>query len=88
MLQEKRNGADFVTKNDKAITDSGAFLKETYLDNIWPSMKITWGTYKSQIGHRDAEAGYGCFRCHDEEHATESGETISQDCGLCHKMPD
>ena len=87
-LQEKRNGADFVTKNDKAITDSGTFLKETYLDNIWPTMKITWGTYKSQIGHRDAEAGYGCFRCHDEEHATDSGDTISQNCGLCHKEPE
>ena len=87
-LQEKRNGADFVTKNDKAITESGEFLKEAYLGNIWPAMKITWGTYKSQIGHQHADAGYGCFRCHDEEHATESGETISQDCGSCHKEPE
>ena len=87
-LQEKRNGADFAAKNDKAIADSGAFLQQAYLENIWPAMKVTWGTYKSQIGHQQAEAGYGCFRCHDEEHATKSGETITQDCGLCHKEPE
>jgi nitrate/TMAO reductase-like tetraheme cytochrome c subunit len=87
-LQEKRNGADFVTGNDKAITDSGVFLKKQYLDNIWPEMKITWGTYKNHIGHRYEKNGYGCFRCHDDEHATESGETISQDCGFCHKAPE
>ena len=87
-LQEKRNGADFAAIHDKAITDSGAFLKKAYLENIWPAMKVTWGTYKSQIGHRYADAGFGCFRCHDEEHATTSGATISQDCGLCHKEPE
>ena len=85
-LQETRNGSDFVSKNDQAIMESGAYVKEVYLDNIWPSMKVTWGTYKSQIGHQDT--GYGCFRCHDEEHVTGSGETISQDCDLCHKSPD
>jgi hypothetical protein len=87
-LQEKRSGIDFVTGNNKAITESGDFLKKQYLDNIWPAMKITWGTYKNHIGHRYEKDGYGCFRCHDDEHATESGETISQDCGFCHKAPD
>lgn len=87
-LQEKRNGAEFILSNIKAISDSGEFLKKQYLGNIWPEMKITWGTYKNHIGHRYAKEGYGCYRCHDDEHATESGETISQDCGLCHKEPD
>ncbi len=87
-LQEKRNGKDFVTKNEKAITDSAAYLRKVYLQNIWPKMKITWGTYRSEIGHHYADKGYGCFRCHDEEHLTDSGESITQDCGLCHKEPD
>jgi hypothetical protein len=87
-LQEKRNGKDFIAKNEKAIAKAAAYLKEEYLANIWPKMKITWGTYTSEIGHQHADQGFGCWRCHDEEHVTDSGETISQDCGLCHKEPE
>jgi len=86
-LQEKRNGKDFVGKNDQAITEAAAYLKTEYLNNIWPKMNITWGTYKSEIGHQNAQEGYGCFRCHDEEHLTDAGDSITQDCGLCHKEP-
>ena len=46
-------------------------------------MKITWGTYPSLLGH-DQTAG--CFRCHDEEHATADGKVITQDCSLCHNL--
>jgi hypothetical protein len=28
----------------------------------------------------------GCFRCHDEEHASTDGALLSQDCGLCHTV--
>ena len=28
----------------------------------------------------------GCFRCHDEQHATKDGKTISQDCATCHSL--
>lgn len=54
---------------------------QAYAPNVNPELKIEWGTYPDHIGHR--EAG-GCFRCHDGEHATASGRTISQDCELCH----
>jgi hypothetical protein len=49
--------------------------------NVFPHMKITWGTYKSFLGHVDDG---GCFRCHDGLHASSSGETISDDCETCH----
>jgi len=87
-LQEKRNGKNFVNQNEKVIAKTAAYLKEEYLANIWPKMKISWGTYRSEIGHQHADKGFGCFRCHDEEHMTESGDTITQDCGLCHKEPE
>jgi NapC/NirT cytochrome c family, N-terminal region len=87
-LQEKRNGKDFVSQNEQAILKTAAYLKEEYLGNVWPKLKISWGTYKSEIGHQHADKGFGCFRCHDEEHATDSGDTISQDCGRCHKEPE
>ena len=48
-------------------------------------MKARWDAYPDNIGHM---ISLGCFRCHDEEHATKSGETISQDCGLCHNDPE
>ena len=44
-------------------------------------MKIEWGTYQSFLGHENES---GCFRCHDDEHETEEGETISMDCETCH----
>ena len=46
-------------------------------------MKIEWGTYPNHIGHQDFP---GCFRCHDDEHSTPEGETISQDCYTCHTL--
>ena len=46
-------------------------------------MNVTWGTYPNHIGH---EASDGCFRCHDDEHATTDGESISQDCSVCHAL--
>ena len=48
-------------------------------------MKVTWGTYVSQIGHSDA---HGCFRCHDDGHKSRDGRMIKQDCNMCHKTID
>jgi len=44
-------------------------------------MNIQWGTYTNFLGHRNDS---GCFRCHDDSHETEAGETISADCDTCH----
>jgi nitrate/TMAO reductase-like tetraheme cytochrome c subunit len=46
-------------------------------------MNITWGTYLSHLGHEDSP---GCFRCHNDEHETEDGLVISQDCETCHTL--
>lgn len=87
-LQAERNGADFVAENERSIISSGGYLLDSYLANVWPAMKVTWGTYKGHNGHRFEDEGYGCFRCHDEEHTTEFGKTISQSCDLCHDEPE
>ena len=87
-LQAERNGADFVADNERFIISSGGYLLDSYLANVWPAMKVTWGTYKEHNGHRFEDDGYGCFRCHDEEHTTEFGKTISQSCDLCHDEPE
>jgi hypothetical protein len=54
-----------------------------YARNVFPRMKVTWGTHPSNLGHTDAP---GCFRCHDDEHETADGRVIRQDCELCHEV--
>jgi hypothetical protein len=49
--------------------------------NVFPEMKVTWGTYVNNIGHTDS---VGCFRCHDEQHTSPGSKTITQDCTACH----
>ncbi|GAB6193116.1 cytochrome c3 family protein [Desulfocastanea catecholica] len=86
-LQAERHGAAFVAENEQTLISSGAYLLDTYMANVWPKMKVTWGTYKQHLGHQNEDEGYGCFRCHDDEHQTAFGKTISQSCDLCHDEP-
>jgi nitrate/TMAO reductase-like tetraheme cytochrome c subunit len=58
-------------------------LVAMYNRNVFPEMKVTWGTYPNNIGHMDYP---GCFRCHDGSHTTKSGKTLSNDCSLCHNL--
>jgi nitrate/TMAO reductase-like tetraheme cytochrome c subunit len=58
-------------------------LQGIYKRNVFPNMKVTWGTYPNHIGHSDF---MGCFRCHDESHKNAAGRTISQDCTSCHAI--
>ena len=48
----------------------------------FPDLKVTWGTYPNNLGHTDYP---GCFRCHDDGHATADKMTITQDCSTCHQ---
>ncbi len=63
------------------ISRAGQKLLAIFNRNVFPEMKITWGTYVNNIGHTDF---IGCFRCHDEQHASPDGKTITQDCTACH----
>lgn len=83
--------AEFYRKLDPAaypareahVKAAAAAVGDVYCYNVWPSMKIGWGTYPTFLGHDQAP---GCFRCHDGEHKDASGKEISQDCGLCHTL--
>ena len=53
-----------------------------YERNVFPELKVSWGTYANNLGHTDFP---GCFRCHDGSHTTADGvATIKQDCDSCH----
>jgi hypothetical protein len=64
------------------IRNAGLALIWIYKDNVFPDLKVTWGTYPNNLGHADYP---GCFRCHDDSHATADKKTITQDCGACHQ---
>jgi hypothetical protein len=64
------------------VSRSIAAIQALYARNVFPSMKITWGTYLSQRGHVETT---GCFRCHDDEHKTKAGTAIRQECEVCHR---
>lgn len=66
-----------------AVERAGALLAELWAANVFPRMNVTWGTYPNHLGHEDSP---GCFRCHDDEHATADGEVIAQDCEGCHSL--
>ena len=58
-------------------------LLAIYNRNVFPAMKVTWGAYPNNIGHTDFP---GCFRCHDDSHASADGRKVTQDCGACHSL--
>ena len=64
---------------DVAISE----VQAIYQRNVFPNMKVTWGTYPNHLGHQDF---VGCFRCHDESHKRADGTTITQDCTACHTI--
>jgi nitrate/TMAO reductase-like tetraheme cytochrome c subunit len=77
-----KNYADAAAKQGAAIQAAGQALAAIYQRNVFPDLKVSWGTYPNNLGHTDDP---GCFRCHDGSHATADKKTISQDCSLCHQ---
>ena len=70
--------------NHRALVEAAAAqLVAIYERNVFPDMKVTWGTHPNNIGHEDF---LGCFRCHDENHKASDGKTITQDCDACHTI--
>jgi nitrate/TMAO reductase-like tetraheme cytochrome c subunit len=58
-------------------------VQRIYGRNVFPEMRLTWGTHPNHIGHEDS---LGCFRCHDGNHKSADGKVISSDCDTCHAL--
>jgi hypothetical protein len=65
------------------IDQAAKTLATIYGNNVFPFMKVTWGTHPNNLGHKDYP---GCFRCHDGSHNTKAGASINNDCSLCHNL--
>ena len=73
---------DVAARQSAEIHRAGEALAAIYQRNVFPDLKVTWGTYPNNLGHTDDP---GCFRCHDASHTTSDNKTITQDCNICHQ---
>jgi hypothetical protein len=71
-----------------AVDAAAKTLVTIYDRNVFPEMKVTWGTYTSGMGHSvpGNNPAPGCFRCHDGNHTAKNGKTITNDCSVCHNL--
>ena len=77
------NYPDIAAENGPQIEKAIAGLKDGFHQNIFPYLKASWKVYPDHIGHITYN---GCFRCHNDRHASQTGEVISKDCNLCHTI--
>jgi nitrate/TMAO reductase-like tetraheme cytochrome c subunit len=73
LWQEKREEIEKATKE----------IQDGYANNIFPYMKADWKAYPNNISHMESD---GCYRCHNDRHASDAGKVISKDCNLCHDI--
>ena len=78
----QHNYQELYARRTQDIRQAGQAVLAIYNRNVFPDLKVTWGSYPNNLGHTDFP---GCFRCHDGSHATPQGKIITQDCNTCHE---
>jgi nitrate/TMAO reductase-like tetraheme cytochrome c subunit len=79
----EENSNEILTAQGEQVEQAISEVQAIFRRNVFPEMKVTWGTYANNIGHTQSP---GCFRCHDDAHATPAGDIITQDCTICHNV--
>jgi nitrate/TMAO reductase-like tetraheme cytochrome c subunit len=74
---------DVLALHPDLVKQAGEGLVFVFTTNAFPDMKVTWGTHPNHIGHMSYP---GCFRCHDGDHVSQNGKTLTQDCTVCHNL--
>jgi hypothetical protein len=74
---------DVYRQDLKEVRATAEGLLAIYDRNVFPAMRVGWGTYPDNLGHMDFP---GCFRCHDGNHVSAGGKAITQDCSACHNL--
>jgi len=79
----RKSYPDVLASKGQLVQAAGKELVTLYSQNVFPDMKVTWGTHPNHIGHMSYP---GCFRCHDGDHVAKDGSSITQDCSACHNL--
>jgi len=78
----KKLGDRYALQKDK-VTKAIEKVVALYQVNMFPEMKARWDAFPDNIGHLVSS---GCFRCHDGDHESSSGQVITKDCTVCHSI--
>lgn len=80
----KSEHPDLYAAKSSLVKTSADGLVDIFTQNVFPEMKVTWGTHPNHIGHMSYP---GCFRCHDGDHVEKGGaKQITNDCAACHNL--
>jgi nitrate/TMAO reductase-like tetraheme cytochrome c subunit len=60
------------------VAKSASAVGAIWARNVFPAMKVSWGTHVSKLGH---DGDKGCFQCH-----TGKADGAGQDCSTCHNL--
>ncbi len=82
IVRYRENRPNVYDEHKEGIEHAVEVLKRVWHRSVHPKMNIRWGTYLSNLGHPGGSGG--CLRCHNEELRTPEGESIDDDCDLCH----
>ena len=77
------NYPEVIEEKNELLQKTISAIQTKFSQNIFPEMKVRWDQYPLNIGHIKSP---GCFRCHDDNHVSESGKLISRDCNICHLL--
>jgi hypothetical protein len=78
----RQKHSDLFERRSSDINSAANSIVAIYNRNVFPELKVTWGTYPNNLGHTDSP---GCFRCHDGSHSSADGKSINSDCTACHQ---
>jgi nitrate/TMAO reductase-like tetraheme cytochrome c subunit len=78
----RENHPEVYAQRRAEVERAGKGVFAIWSRNVFPKMKVTWGTYPNNIGHEDFP---GCFRCHDGRESAD-GRAVTQDCNACHSL--
>ena len=73
----------YFEKNNELINKAITSIQNSYNQNTFPAMKVSYQAYPEHIGHLETN---GCFRCHNDTFKAQNGRVISKDCSLCHSI--
>jgi hypothetical protein len=77
------NHPDVFRSRRPAVDAAVAATQQVFRTNMFPEMKVNWKTHFNNVGHLYYA---GCFRCHDDNHASKDGKKIRKDCEVCHEV--
>jgi len=79
----RTNYSDIYSQKQKELKGSIGEVQRIFSTYFFPEMKTDWQTHPNNIGHLYFS---GCFRCHDGEHVSNTGQVITNNCNICHTM--